>query len=226
MEQVLDQNLNQEQALDFDSRTESLLETGYELDVSETISEAFKVFKMNIGGFIGYTLIAYGIAIGVSFIPIVGSIANSLITPALFFGFAWVTHKVIRKEPIDSFNEFFKGFEFFVPLMIAGILVSLITFLGFLLLIIPGIYLAVSYLWTSYIVVFGQKEGWPAMELSRKLISKNWWSFLGLGLLLTLINLIGALLLGVGLLVTIPVSVIAIYLTFEKIVFNTTIPEA
>lgn len=56
------------------------------------------------------------------------------------------------------------------------------------------------------------------METSRKLITKKWFSFFGLLLLLFLLNLGGAILLGVGLLVTIPLSVCIIAAAYEDIV--------
>ena len=59
---------------------------------------------------------------------------------------------------------------------------------------------------------------WPALEASRKLISKKWFSFLGLAVLLVLTNLGGAFALGIGLLVTIPWTYCIIVAAFEDIV--------
>jgi uncharacterized membrane protein len=56
------------------------------------------------------------------------------------------------------------------------------------------------------------------MESSRKLISKNWFSFFAFALALFAINILGALLLGVGLLVTIPLSFCAIASAYADIV--------
>ncbi|MGC8713456.1 MAG: hypothetical protein ACP5RH_13795 [Leptodesmis sp.] len=59
---------------------------------------------------------------------------------------------------------------------------------------------------------------WTAMEASRKLITKNWFSFFGFALVLFLMNVAGALLLGVGLLVSIPLSFCAIAAAYADIV--------
>lgn len=56
------------------------------------------------------------------------------------------------------------------------------------------------------------------METSRQLITKKWFSFFGLLLLIFLLNVGGAILLGVGLLVTIPLSVCIIAAAYEDIV--------
>jgi len=64
----------------------------------------------------------------------------------------------------------------------------------------PGIYLGVAYSFTTALIVDRKFDFWEAMETSRKVISKRWFSFFGFVLVLVLINIVGALLLGVGLL--------------------------
>jgi uncharacterized membrane protein len=51
---------------------------------------------------------------------------------------------------------------------------------------------------------------WPAMELSRHTVNPQWFGYFAFMLLLVLLNLAGVLLLGLGLLVTIPVSFCAV----------------
>jgi uncharacterized membrane protein len=89
--------------------------------------------------------------------------------------------------------------------------------IGMFLLIIPGIYLAVAYSATSYLIVFRKMDFWQAMETSRKAVSKEWFSIFGLGIVLALINLAGALVLGIGLLFTIPLTACAAYAAFADI---------
>lgn len=59
---------------------------------------------------------------------------------------------------------------------------------------------------------------WPAMETSRKLITKQWFGFFGLILLVALLNVAGALALGIGLFVTAPWSTCTIAAAYEDIV--------
>lgn len=61
---------------------------------------------------------------------------------------------------------------------------------------------------------------WEAMESSRKLINRNFWPFLGFFVILTLINVLGVILLGVGLLFTFPATYCMVYAAFEDIVGN------
>ncbi len=90
--------------------------------------------------------------------------------------------------------------------------------LGFLFLIIPGIYFAVAYSFSLLFVVFLKMDFWPAMEASRKIISKNFWSFLGFFIILSLINILGILALGLGFLFTIPATYCMVYAAFESVV--------
>jgi uncharacterized membrane protein len=87
-----------------------------------------------------------------------------------------------------------------------------------ILLIAPGIYLAIAYIFTVPLIVGKKMEFWPAMEASRKLITKKWTSFFGFSLVLTLINFAGVLLCGVGLLFTAPLTICAIAAAYESIV--------
>jgi len=76
----------------------------------------------------------------------------------------------------------------FFKLFFAFLLLYLALILGFILLIIPGIYLAVAYSLVSTNVILDKELGiLGAFRESRRLISDNWWRSVGLGLLITLI---------------------------------------
>ena len=81
-----------------------------------------------------------------------------------------------------------------------------------------GIYLGVSYVFAVPLVVGKKLEFWPAMEFSRQLVGKQWLSFLGFAIVLGLINFVGALLFGIGLLFTLPLSFCAIAAAYESII--------
>lgn len=98
--------------------------------------------------------------------------------------------------------------------LIGGVLIGI----GCFLLLIPGIYLTVAYAFSVLFVIEKKLNFWSALEASRKLITKKWFSFLGLGILLVLLNLAGVLILGVGLLVTIPWTYCITVAAFEHIV--------
>lgn len=95
--------------------------------------------------------------------------------------------------------------------------IAFLLFLGFLLGLIAAIYLAVAYTFALPLVVERRLGFWQAIETSRKVIAKRWFSFFGFMLLLFLVNLVGALLCGLGLLVTVPLSYCAIVAAYRHI---------
>ena len=92
-----------------------------------------------------------------------------------------------------------------------------ILFLGLSMLGI-GYALRVLYAFTFPLILDRKLEFWPAMELSRRIISKRWAAILGLLVLTDLINLGGALLFLIGLLVTMPLTQCILAVAYEDIV--------
>ncbi len=194
-------------------KAEHLIQQGYETDAGSYIRRGWEIFQENIGMFIGYTLITIAISVAAAFIPF-GSL---LVSGPLTAGFYIVANKISKGEPYE-FGTFFKGFDFFVPLLLWTLIGGIFIALGLVVLIVPGIYLAVAYTFVPLFIVFGKIEFWDGMEFSRKLVTKKWWNIFGFVLLLMLINMVGALAFLVGLLFTIPLTYCAIYVAFEDIV--------
>jgi uncharacterized membrane protein len=89
--------------------------------------------------------------------------------------------------------------------------------LGLIALILPGIYLGVGYLFAIQMGIFGGMDPWSAMEWSRKLITRNWWKFLVLVLIFIVLNAVGILLAGIGLVLTLPLTFLVLYVLFEDL---------
>ena len=166
-----------------------------------------------MGLFIVYTIVTIVITAAASLIPF-GSL---LVTGPLMAGFYIVANKISKGEPYE-FGTFFKGFDFFVPLLLFTLISTIFIALGLVAFIVPGIYLAVAYTFAPLFIVFAKMEFWDSMEFSRKLVTKRWWNIFGFVLLLFLINMAGVLAFLVGLLFTIPLTYCAIYAAFEDIV--------
>jgi uncharacterized membrane protein len=134
----------------------------------------------------------------------------------LSVGFFVVSAKLLQRRP-PGFQDFFAGFQFFLPLLLLTIVSPVLIILGLVLLIIPGIFLLVCYLFASNLVVDRRLDFWPAMELSRRTVQAQWFGFFVFFLLLLLINLAGLLALGVGLLISCPVSACALAVAYAEI---------
>lgn len=196
---------------------EERIQKGYEVDPSKYLKEGWEIFKSRAGEFIVFTVIIFAITIVLSKLDVIGSLALTLITPPLYAGFIIVVFMLLRQQEVQ-FKDFFKGFNYFLPLVLASIVSGILVTLGFILLIIPGVYLIVSYLFVSMLIVEHHMEFWQAMETSRQIVTKNWFSVFVFVLMLTAINLVGALALGIGLLVTIPLSACLVCVAYREIV--------
>jgi uncharacterized membrane protein len=91
--------------------------------------------------------------------------------------------------------------------------------LGFIVMMIPNIYLSISWMFTLPLVADKGLGFWSAMGLSRKRVGQHWWTNFGLSIVMGLIALVGALACCVGLFAAIPVSLGALMVAYERM-FN------
>jgi len=90
-----------------------------------------------------------------------------------------------------------------------SILVTLAVGIGFVLLIVPGIIAMLFFLFSTVIVIDKELGPIEAMKESMRVTAGYRWPLLGFIVLLALIVMAGALALGVGLLVAMPVATLA-----------------
>ena len=90
-----------------------------------------------------------------------------------------------------------------------SILLGLAVGVGLLLLIVPGVILALMFMFSALIVIDRELGPIDAMAESNRITRGHKWSLLGLTLILLLINLVGVLVFVVGLLVSLPVTLLA-----------------
>ncbi len=175
------------------------------LPLGEYLKTGWELFKRYPGWYVGFFLI-YVVLQGVArFIPFIGAVAGFAVGPALLMGNFIVSAKLLQGHT-PQFSDFFLGFRFFIPLLLTALVGGVLAGLGLLLLVIPGVYLLVGYLFASALVVDRRLDFWAALELSRRTVQPIWFSMFAFVLLLMLINLAGLVALGIGLLVTVPLT--------------------
>lgn len=105
-----------------------------------------------------------------------------------------------------NFDDFFEN----------GLIITTV-FICFVLLMISVFFISMLYIFAPIIIITHKKEFWAAMELSRKLVMKNLWGNVGLFFVLGIINFVGMIPLGLGLLITIPLSFACIFVLYIKL---------
>ena len=78
----------------------------------------------------------------------------------------------------------------FIPLIVAYVLIVIITIPGFILLILPGIWLSVKLCMAFPAVIFERANPFAAIGRSWKLTRKNWWRVFGTLFVVFLIALV------------------------------------
>ncbi len=152
------------------------------LRVGRCLSLAGGLWLKNFGLFAGATLVVWLISL-IEFVPLIGGLVYQLLWGALYGGFYLIFLKRIRGQEA-ALTDVFAGFRLaFGQLVLAGFLSSLLAGLGFLFCLVPGIYLMVAWAFSVPLVADRKLEFWPAMELSRKAVTRVWFPVFGLALL-------------------------------------------
>jgi uncharacterized membrane protein len=94
--------------------------------------------------------------------------------------------------------------------ILGSILYSLVIMLGFILLIIPGFIFLTTYMFYSYSLMDKNTGVRESFRVSKAMTKGKRWKLFGFIIVLALVNVVGMLLLGVGLLFTIPLTSIAL----------------
>ena len=175
------------------------------------------MFKDQPLGSLAFTLLIFTIqGIFIVYMYDFASLTSIIISPPLTAGYFLVANRISRSVEVQ-FSNYFDGFSYWGILIVTSLVSGILTFFGILALILPGIYLGVAFMFAVPFALYSGTDFWTSLELSRKLITMNWWKFLGFVLVLAALNIIGLLFFIVGILVTIPVSYFAIYAVFEEL---------
>lgn len=134
-------------------------------------------------------------------------LATSALSTVFTAGMMYMGVKRATDRPV-VWKDIFTGFSMAGQVIVAMILQGILILIGFLLLILPGIYLAIGYGMTFALILDKGMTPWQAMEASRKAVHKVWWKMFGLYLIVTLIMMISAIPLGIGLIWTLPMSIV------------------
>jgi predicted Ser/Thr protein kinase len=144
---------------------------------------------------------------------VIGLLVNGPLAAGLFL------HFLRRKRgEVSGVETVFSGFSSrYLHLFLGAFVTFSLMALGFVCLILPGIYLLVAWMFTLALIIDKKLDFWPAMELSRKTVTKHWWKFLGFWLLTFVLKYCGLLLCGFGLFFTAPIALAALVYAYDDI---------
>lgn len=205
---------------------EKALAGDYSMDYGAVFSEAWakskgSKLKIHIGGGIYFAvylvaLIGFPWLAGLIFsstglgalMAFLASLAAVFVTMPAAVGLFMMGIKRSVDEPFSN-TEPLNYFGKIVPLALTVLIMYVMVIIGFILLVLPGIYLSIAYFYAMPLVVEKNMGPWQALETSRKAVTKKWFQFFFFGIIAMIIFAISMIPLFLGLIWTFPLLVIA-----------------
>jgi uncharacterized membrane protein len=167
-------------------------------------------------------------------------IISILISPLFYFAISFVSLKFAQNEKFEwknifkslnqktyiSFlmvyliNAIAAGVVSYLVFGLASIVPLLGSIIGFLAYIALIIYFIGVIFFAYYRLIDGRPDFWLAVKDSFKMAENHRWFLVKFILLAVLINFIGVILLGIGLFVTMPITIIALAKIYKEIKSN------
>lgn len=187
------------------------------IQIGEAFSYGWRRFMNNAGPWLLVTVL--GVATGFIFAWLSGVITNSPGT--LIFGLAsFVATNAIAFVLILMAMDAVAGRDAAIPnvrdrinavvtYLVATFLFGLGVAFGLVLLIVPGIIFAVAYYFYGFAIADAARDPITALKQSADLTRGRRWRLFEAGVVAFLVNLLGLMAFGVGILISYPITVIA-----------------
>lgn len=198
--------------------------------VSEVIKKGWEVYKRNV-----WLLIAITLIVGIfDYVPSAikdlrdqGKIEASIWLVALAIGF-WLLSQLtelgsqaISLKLVDGkkaqVGDLFGQKNKLIQGILGSLIYAFVVIFGFILLVIPGIWLGTRLQFFRLLIVDRNLRATDALAESWKITKGHVWHLLGLFLVLIVMNILGALLMGIGLLVTAPITMLVMAIVYRKL---------
>jgi len=180
------------------------------------IGMGWQIFKQDVGNFILITLVALALS----------AVGSFVVAGPLMAGMFVAARRRILEDRSDLM-DLFAGFNLFVDALLVFLITAIFEVTALALCVFPILIVAALYLFPYLFLIDRRLSFWDAMESSRRLVMQDLLGHVWFVVVLAFFNLLGLLLFGVGLLVTIPVSIAAIAVAYqENVGFHHRVPEA
>lgn len=190
-----------------------------EVKFGEWIQKGFDLYKANLGPLIVAALLTVVLSV----------VTIGILAGPLYAGLVLMTLGFLDKqEPKPQIGDVFKGFEVFLQsflFFLVWCVISLVISFGLSLIPCLGPILSMLVSWAiSTCLMFGlfliadkRLDFWPASMDSFNAVKTNFWPFLGLYLVASIIGSIGAIACGIGVIVTLPITVCILAVAYREI---------
>lgn len=194
--------------------------------ISEAFNNAWNVFKKD--WIVVYAVQLLPIAIAIVYTMLMDNYDQQSGMAGLWSIVYMIVQFIVSMGVIKAYLDITRGkkvsmetFTSVAPLTLkfitAQILMMLIVLGGFLLLIVPGIYFSLKYMFTPYLVVDKGMGPIEALKASGEMTKGVKWDMVGFIAATVVLMYSGILALFVGLLVTIPLGTLAYVILYDRL---------
>ncbi|MEP5569384.1 MAG: hypothetical protein ABJN62_16200 [Halioglobus sp.] len=150
-------------------------------------------------------------------IETIGNFVSALVLMPMAVGLGFLATALAMGESPNP-KSLFGWYDNTVKIILTAFLMNILIFVGLLLFVLPGIYLAVSYQLALPLAVDKKLGPWEALETSRKVIGHKWFMVLAFDVIAVVIIVLSSALMGVPLIWTVPMMLIAFGILYRTAV--------
>jgi len=141
-----------------------------------------------------------------------------LVYPIFDFASKYLFLQVVRREQVDIKN-ILRGFDYYLNIILANLLMTALIAIGFLALIVPGIIVACRLAFVPYLVMDKNLDAIGAVEESWRMTRGYGWTIFGMGIISIFIVIAGLLCLIIGI-IPAAIWISAAFATIYQTVLN------
>lgn len=194
----------------------------------EWIEKGFNLYKENIGVLILVSLLA-----GVLCVASLGILAGPMLAGLTLITLGLFDKKGPKPEVgklFDGFNYFLNSFLFIlvwgVVIFVASLILAFLPVVGQLASIFLAYAAQALLMFGLFLIVDKKMDFWPASMESINKVKINFWPFLGLSAVASIIGGIGVIVCGVGIVVTFPIQFCILTVAYREVFGGTETPAS
>lgn len=134
----------------------------------------------------------------------------------LTLGFTKIMLLLIQDEYVEV-ADMFNNFRPFLSYFVASFLYGIAVVLGTLLLVIPGIFIAIRFQFYPYFILEEDLSSFIALQKSYNLSQNLTLELLLLGIVIIALNIAGMLFFGIGIVLTYPLTTMATAIVYKSL---------
>lgn len=140
-----------------------------------------------------------------------------LIQLFLSLGFIKIMLLLVQDKYVEV-ADMFNNFRPFLSYFVASFLYGIATLLGILLLVLPGIFVAIRFQFYPYFILEENISSFEALQKSYYLSQNLTLELFLLGVVVVTLNVVGILLFGLGIILTYPLTTMATAVVYKSLI--------